>query len=324
MSVGSSTGVLNPPEQMVMDFTSNSPFKIICSHSKPVNSLLKKYGPSSKCWILAGRPKRAWMGSFLDRCPSTSCVDYDKRFQMSPGKTLVCLIHHNHHLTHLTKVASKMWKGCLRPFLNQPTWIWLNKGYYFAYRCTMTRLIDIFYSWLIPGGIDRFCFKSLQADRTSHWSERKDSFLPPLHNSHFSEELILYKLVPSIYWDIFQNVHKTFVALLLKCVFVHEPYGIYTYIALVVKKFLYLRKARVSFTSHCPPCYMHTPSCHIPKNLPFQGRSTISVNMMYHEIHHDGPYISLDSWIPIIHTSKGSFFIICFIYPSMDMIHFLL
>ena len=150
---------------------------------------------------------------------------------MSPGKTLVCLIHHNHHLTHLTKVASKMWKGCLRPFLNQPTWIWLNNGYYFAYRCTMTPLIDIlnFHSWLIPGGIDMLCFKSLQADRTSHWIERKDSFLPPLHNSHFSEELILYKLVPSIYWDIFQNVHKTFVALLLKCVFVHEPYVICIY-----------------------------------------------------------------------------------------------
>lgn len=274
-----------------------------------------------------------WDHSWIDDimispCPSTSCVDYDKRFQMSPGKTLVCLIHHNHHLTHLTKVASKMWKGCLRPFLNQPTWIWLNKGYYFAYRCTMTRLIDIFYSWLIPGGIDRFCFKSLQADRTSHWSERKDSFLPPLHNSHFSEELILYKLVPSIYWDIFQNVHKTFVALLLKCVFVHEPYGSIWYIyiyCLSCQEILVLAESsgisnRVKFNIHIPlPTVLH------PKESPISGA-------VHYKCQHDVPWNPswwsiyfigfLDSYL--IHTSKGSFFIICFIYPSMDMIDFLL
>ncbi len=119
-------------------------------------------------------------------------------------------------------------------------------------------------------------------------------------------------VVGSIFWEIFHNFHITFMALLLKCVFVHDPSiclckHIYIYIIDCFRRqeMLVLAKSscisnRVRFNIHYWTSLVRggdTPSCHIPKELPCKGgplwESCNEVSAWW-SIHFTG---LLDSWM---------------------------
>ena len=135
---------------LVMDFPSNGPFEI----SKSAIFFSKESGPQKESAGYLRNKLRALMGSFLDPLYlpyPTRAVTTNRNRDSRCGQTLLCgLIHHNHHLTHLSQVGSKTWRFSVSSFLTTIKWpgcqnrpcckptnmdLAGNKGYY-GYGCS--------------------------------------------------------------------------------------------------------------------------------------------------------------------------------------------